>query len=216
MVKTSDPGTPERHAARSSVNVGVFEDLRRERALFSMLREQAARVLGGWDDVTGVGVGELIARNSLEPTCGIPPALGQGPLLGRVWEAFIYAELRKMLAAHAPDHQVWLYRDQQGKEVDFLVHGGVGDVYRVKWSELPDVDDAKWLRAVAALLEAARPAPLGVRRLIAARPHTPYPLEDGTRVVHGLNLAGEFTQGPEPGAPSRSMIWGRTRGNGRD
>lgn len=38
-------------------------------------------------------------------------SLSRSALLGAVWEAFIFAELRKASAARAPEHQLWFYRD---------------------------------------------------------------------------------------------------------
>jgi uncharacterized protein len=120
-------------------------------------------------------------------------ALQQSALLGSVWEAFVYAELRKACSARAPDHQLWFYRDQQGREVDFLLQGGGSfTCIECKWAELPQLSDAKWLRELTTLLENAQPAPLHVARLISARPAGSYPLEDGTRVVHGIQLAQEL------------------------
>lgn len=117
-------------------------------------------------------------------------SLSPSAWLGAVWEAFIFAELRKAIAARAPEHQLWFYRDQQGREVDFLLQGAGGfTCIECKWTELPAADDARWLRDVAQLLESSRPAPLFVRRIIAARPPNTFPLPDGTQVVHGADVA---------------------------
>lgn len=120
-------------------------------------------------------------------------ALGQSNSLGAVWEAFVYAELRKACVAQAPEHEIWFYRDQQGAEVDFLVEGRGGFTsIECKWSELPHEDDARSLRRVGALLESARPQPSFTQRVIAARPKATHPLSDGTRVVHGIDLSAEL------------------------
>jgi predicted AAA+ superfamily ATPase len=121
-------------------------------------------------------------------------SLARSPALGAIWEAFIYAELRKANAAHAPERSLWFYRDQQGREVDFVVQGGGGfTCIECKWSELPEDKDARWLRRVGNLLAASTPAPVYVQRLIAARPRSSYPLPDGTRVVHGVGLGEELS-----------------------
>lgn len=124
--------------------------------------------------------------------------LEASPLLGAIWEAFVYAELRKACAAHAPDHEIFFYRDQQGREVDFIVHGaGALACIECKWTELPRPDHARTLNDVASLLSGARPKPRTVRRIIAARPRTNYPLPDGTRVAHGASLASEIFEVPK-------------------
>lgn len=118
------------------------------------------------------------------------PSLAQSPLLGGVWEAFVYAELRKALAAHAPEWSVWFYRDQQGREVDFVLQGGGRLVcIECKWSELPDHRSGRSLREIANTLEQAVPRPLEVARVMAARPTSSYPLADGTQVIHGADIA---------------------------
>lgn len=66
---------------------------------------------------------------------------------------------------HAPNHTIYFYRDQQGREVDFLVQGGGGfSLIECKWAELPSERDAKWLHYVGDLLLGAQPEPLFVRR----------------------------------------------------
>ncbi len=126
-------------------------------------------------------------------------SLEHSAALGSVWEALVYAELRKALVARAPDHQLTFYRDNQGREVDFMISGG-GRVTCIecKWTELPRPDDAKWLRDVAALLEASSAKPARIERRIAARPAATYPLEDGTRVVHGAALADDLFPASPP------------------
>lgn len=119
-------------------------------------------------------------------------ALLRSPALGSIWETFVYAELRKALAAHAPEWSVWWYRDQQGREVDFLLQGGGAIVcIECKWTELPQSSDARWLRDVHALLASAMPG-VHIERQIAARPRSSYPMPDGTRVVHGATLAEDL------------------------
>ena len=127
-------------------------------------------------------------------------SLARSALLGAVWEAFIYAELRKAIAARAPAHQLWFYRDQQGREVDFMLQGAGGFIcIECKWAELPEIGDARWLRELARLLEDARPAPQFVRRVLAARPAGTFPLPDGTQVMHGAELADQLLH-PHPRA----------------
>lgn len=117
-------------------------------------------------------------------------SLIRSPLLGAVWEAFVYAELRKASVARAPEYQLWFYRDQQGREVDFILQGAGGfTCIECKWAELPTDEHARWLREVAQLLEGAQPKPQFVRRVLAARPRSTFPLRDGTSVVHGAQLA---------------------------
>ena len=52
------------------------------------------------------------------------------PMLGAIWETFIFSELRKK---YFGAWDIWFWRDRQGIEVDFLFHkGGTFDLLEVK------------------------------------------------------------------------------------
>ncbi len=68
--------------------------------------------------------------------------LMSSPLIGPVWETFVFAEFRKAALASTHPSSLWYYRDDQGREVDFIrMHQGQLDLFEVKWSETPD---QKW------------------------------------------------------------------------
>jgi predicted AAA+ superfamily ATPase len=65
----------------------------------------------------------------------------RSPLLGSVWETFVYAELRKYQRAHQGSVNLFFYRDRS-REIDFVVpKGGRFDLYEVKWKAHPDRSD---------------------------------------------------------------------------
>jgi uncharacterized protein len=124
-------------------------------------------------------------------------ALARTHVLGSIWETFVYAELRKECAANAPERSIWFYRDQQGREVDFLVQGGGAILcMECKWTELPVPNDGKWLRDVAGLLSHASGEGTRIERWIVARPRASSPMPDGTKVVHGASLGEELFPKP--------------------
>lgn len=66
-------------------------------------------------------------------------SLASTPLIGMVWETFVFAEFRKALANLGSAATLWYYRDAQGREVDFLLCShGVTDLFECKWTESPD------------------------------------------------------------------------------
>ncbi len=76
-------------------------------------------------------------------------ALGGSPLLGAVWETFVFAEMRKMNAASAAPSNIWYYRDQRAREIDFVFErGGTLTFVECKWSEHPESGDARQILAV--------------------------------------------------------------------
>ncbi|OGQ35143.1 MAG: hypothetical protein A3F16_04620 [Deltaproteobacteria bacterium RIFCSPHIGHO2_12_FULL_43_9] len=93
------------------------------------------------------------------------------PMVGAVWETFIFSEIRKRQEGN---WNLWFWRDSDGLEVDFVYNrGGLFDLAEVKWSEHPDRSDADNLYKVAKLM--------GFKNVLSAkivcRTSAPYPME---------------------------------------
>lgn len=92
--------------------------------------------------------------------------------MGTIWETFIFAEFRKAATAHGQPGSLWFYRDDQGREVDFVKqHHGQLDLFEVKWTENPD---QKWfdrINEVAAILQRSRSQNPGESRLLCRTRH---------------------------------------------
>jgi predicted AAA+ superfamily ATPase len=72
------------------------------------------------------------------------------PMLGNIWETFVYSELRKQ---EEKTGEIWFWRDRHGLEVDFLKHrGGKFTLIEAKWSEHPGLKDAKSIDSVGTIL----------------------------------------------------------------
>ncbi|MFW7378355.1 MAG: ATP-binding protein [Oligoflexus sp.] len=72
--------------------------------------------------------------------------LSQHPLIGGIWETFVYSEIRKYIKNHNMRAQLYFYRDQQSREVDFVIEtGGYLHLIECKWKEIPQASDAKTL-----------------------------------------------------------------------
>jgi len=118
-------------------------------------------------------------------------SLPRSSLLGAVWEGFVFAELRKLAAARERRGKFWFYRDQSGREVDFIYEkGGTLDFMEAKWTEHPDRDDAKTvarlLRDLAGTDSPERPG----QGIIISRAPIPYALDNALRVVPASALTG--------------------------
>jgi predicted AAA+ superfamily ATPase len=93
------------------------------------------------------------------------------PLIGNIWETFVYAEFRKRLNATPSAGTLWFYRDAQGREVDLIeMTGGRLNLFEIKWT-----DDAasRWisnLEEVAAALSKSKTQSIGERVLISRSP----------------------------------------------
>jgi len=71
------------------------------------------------------------------------------PFIGNIWESFILSEFRKWIKNQKPDAVTWFYRDNRGREVDFIIEAdGQLDFYEVKWTTKPEKRDIKNLNSV--------------------------------------------------------------------
>ncbi len=118
--------------------------------------------------------------------------LATSPLLGAVWETFVYAELRKRLAARSTPSSLWYYRDQRAREIDFIVDaGGELRFLEVKWREHPQEADARSILAVDRELRASNSPWRPGQHFVVGTPLDPYSVCDGVRAisVHELDEA---------------------------
>ena len=115
--------------------------------------------------------------------------LDNTPYRGAVWETYIYSELRKANAQLTPAQTIHYYRDQQNREVDFLLEkAGHISLFDAKLSEQPDPRDADVLRAVTNILQSRKPHPSIIVDLgFIARPQHEY-TQDGLVISHGMRV----------------------------
>lgn len=68
----------------------------------------------------------------------------------------LFAEMRKQISAHALRCDVYYYRDQRAREVDFVLDsGGRLAFVEAKWTEHPDTSDARTITTLDAELRAS-------------------------------------------------------------
>jgi predicted AAA+ superfamily ATPase len=105
----------------------------------------------------------------------------KSPLLGNIWETFVFAEIRKAQVRNSGSWSLHFWRDRH-KEVDFLIHrGGRFELIEVKWSENPSPHDAARLEQVANVVGNKRV----IRTSIICRTPNRYPI---TPAVEALPL----------------------------
>lgn len=97
--------------------------------------------------------------------------VSNSPLIGSIWETFIFGEFRKSLK-WSPQGSLWFYRDGQGREIDFVFSGqGSLDLFEVKWTESHDVRWIDRLEEVGSILERSRSNKVRSLSLICRVPH---------------------------------------------
>ena len=111
------------------------------------------------------------------------------PLAGAIWETAVFGELRKAIARQTTRREVFVYREHDGGEVDFIVTGGGSALlFECKWTELPRERDALGVERVAdALAHDPLHRPRGT--YVVCRTPNSFPLTPRTRAVHGFQLA---------------------------
>jgi hypothetical protein len=110
----------------------------------------------------------------------------RSPLLGSIWETYVFSEMRKMQERDTGSWSIHFWRDR-GKEVDFLVHrGGLYEIFEVKWSEHPEARDLAGFQAVE---DSVGPGRVERKTVICRAPNV-YPLAGGVRAVPLEELVG--------------------------
>ena len=109
------------------------------------------------------------------------------PFIGNVWETFVFSEFRKWIKYRKPDAYIWFYRDNRGREVDFLVESeGRLNFYEVKWSATPKAKEVKNMIGVFDDIETKNGTLLietGHCYLVSRTPHE-YTLDGRVKVVN--------------------------------
>ncbi len=110
-------------------------------------------------------------------------ALRASPLVGTVWETFVFAEFRKRASAAPSPSTLWYYRDAQGREIDFIqISEGRFHLFEVKWTETAD---ARWiaiLKEIAGVLARSKVYTVGSAYLVCRTVSSS--VREAVRVVH--------------------------------
>ncbi|MDX1980204.1 MAG: ATP-binding protein [Bryobacteraceae bacterium] len=122
----------------------------------------------------------------------------RSPLVGPIWETFVFAELRKREMARTGRWAIHFWSDRR-REVDFIIdRGGRLEMYEAKWTQHPDRDDTEHLRHLREMAGANVVDRLSV---VCRAPRT-YPLEDGVSALSAYDLRAQVAVKPERrGAP---------------
>jgi predicted AAA+ superfamily ATPase len=89
----------------------------------------------------------------------------QSPLIGAIWETYVFAELRKQLAFQGRRKSLWYYRDQSQLEVDFILENGHElDLYECKWTSSPTTKMASHLDKLDQIFSSSTRSIYRVRR----------------------------------------------------
>ncbi len=101
--------------------------------------------------------------------CGLrAESIVSSPMIGALWETFVYAELRKQVAFRGRPRQLWYYRDQSQLEVDFILdEGDCLQLLECKWTGSPSRQMAENLERLTQLLNRTAQPPNLQRKLVS-------------------------------------------------
>jgi len=110
--------------------------------------------------------------------------LMRSPLIGSIWETFVFAELRKAQTVKYGKWDMWFWRNLRGLEADFLIHrGGLFDLLEAKFNEHPSVKD------VQSLVKVAEDLGKGVKKMsVICRAPQSYPVTECVQAVPLLEV----------------------------
>ncbi len=112
---------------------------------------------------------------------------------GRIWETFVFSEIRKRNQLRTPSLNLWYYRDQRAREVDFLFEsGGQIDCLECTWSENPRSEDARTMKIVLEELAASSAPWRSGRAGIVCPAVAPHRLSDGTTVISPEGILAQY------------------------
>lgn len=115
-----------------------------------------------------------------------PQNLANSPFIGAVWETFLFAELRKKNRYLESPYNLFYYRDQRAKEVDFfLERGGEITLMEAKWSETVAAGDAKNIIKLHDEIATANLPIRNASHYILAPVSNSYPIAEG---IHAVNI----------------------------
>ena len=103
------------------------------------------------------------------------------PFIGAIWETLVFAELRKMCAQSTKPASIWMYRDSERREIDFLVQSeGRTHALECKWSETPKISDTRHIAELIAYTR-AKPSQLlsNIQGSVVCRTPEIFPLGNG-------------------------------------
>ena len=122
-----------------------------------------------------------------------PATLPTSPLLGALWETFVFAELRKLVSLQDEPATLWFYRDQRAREIDFVIDsGGRLSFIEAKWQEHPRYDDARTIHAVSRELAQSNLPWKPGRHLVIGTPSNRYDLADNVTALGVADLGPVF------------------------
>lgn len=111
-------------------------------------------------------------------------SLNHSPFFGAIWETFVYSEIRKMNSCQKNPANIWFYRDQRAREIDFVVEkNGLLSFVECQWSEFPNKEEAKVIHTINRELINSKSPWKPTTHYIIGNPPNSYPVNEICKVI---------------------------------
>ena len=112
-------------------------------------------------------------------------SLADSPFLGAIWETFVFAELRKQNQLSGEPCNIFYYRDQRAREVDFfLERGGVVNLVECKWTERAGRREAAAITQLGREINQSSLPLKNRENFIICNPAHSYPVDESTTALN--------------------------------
>jgi len=109
----------------------------------------------------------------------------ESPFLGHIWENFIFSELRKKNQFAVNPYNIFYYRDQRAREIDFfLERGGTVTLMESKWTEMPERRAGRQIQQISAEINKSRLPLANKKNIIVSTSKHSYPLQETIEVMN--------------------------------
>lgn len=110
--------------------------------------------------------------------------LATSPFLGAIWETFVFSELRKQNRIVSDPYNIFYYRDQRAREIDFFLEkGGVVNLVECKWAEKVGKKEAGPINQLSGEInDSSLPLVNRENFIICNTPHS-YPVDTTTTAI---------------------------------
>ncbi len=113
------------------------------------------------------------------------------PFQGQIWETLVFAELRKLNQSCGSPQTFWFYRDQQQREIDFVLEqGGLLSFAECKGTENPGNRDIGAIITLDKEFQQNRTAYRGGQHYLICKTANPYSLNEKVDAVNLDSLPG--------------------------
>jgi predicted AAA+ superfamily ATPase len=117
----------------------------------------------------------------------------ESPFLGHIWENFIFSELRKKNQLATNPYNIFYYRDQRAREIDFfLERGGAVTLMECKWTEMPEPRAGRQIQQISAEINESRLPLANQKNFVVTTSKHSYPLQETIEVVNLENSLREL------------------------